>query len=228
MIQLTDVSKRYENGVVALNNINLRIEQGEFAYLVGPSGSGKSTLMKIIYREEIPSKGKVQVGKYNLNRIKSKDVPLLRRQVGVIFQDFKLLPKFTAYENIAYAMEVTGKSRKEIKKRVKEVMTLVGLRTKANHYPSELSGGEQQRVSIARAIVNYPRILVADEPTGNLDPENALEIFKLLEQINLSGTTVLMGTHNDQLVNEFKHRVIRLEKGQLIRDEYKGDYDEIL
>lgn len=226
MIQLTAVSKRYENGVVALDDINLRIEQGEFAYLVGPSGSGKSTLMKIIYREEIPSKGKVIVGKYNLDRIKPKEVPLLRRQVGVIFQDFKLLPKLTAYENIAYAMEVTGKSRKEIKKRVKEVMTLVGLRTKANHYPSELSGGEQQRVSIARAIVNYPRILIADEPTGNLDPENALEIFKLLEQINLSGTTVLMGTHNDQLVNEFKHRVIRLEHGQLIRDEYKGDYDE--
>lgn len=226
MIQLTAVSKRYENGVVALDDINLRIEQGEFAYLVGPSGSGKSTLMKIIYREEIPSKGKVIVGKYNLDRIKPKEVPFLRRQVGVIFQDFKLLPKLTAYENIAYAMEVTGKSRKEIKKRVKEVMTLVGLRTKANHYPSELSGGEQQRVSIARAIVNYPRILIADEPTGNLDPENALEIFKLLEQINLSGTTVLMGTHNDQLVNEFKHRVIRLEHGQLIRDEYKGDYDE--
>lgn len=227
MIQLTAVSKRYENGVVALDNINLRIEQGEFAYLVGPSGSGKSTLMKIIYREEIPSKGKVIVGKYNLDRIKPKEVPFLRRQVGVIFQDFKLLPKLTAYENIAYAMEVTGKSRKEIKKRVKEVMTLVGLRTKANHYPSELSGGEQQRVSIARAIVNYPRILIADEPTGNLDPENALEIFKLLEQINLSGTTVLMGTHNDQLVNEFKHRVIQLEHGQLIRDEYKGDYDEV-
>lgn len=226
MIQLTAVSKRYENGVVALDDINLRIEQGEFAYLVGPSGSGKSTLMKIIYREEIPSKGKVIVGKYNLDRIKPKEVPFLRRQVGVIFQDFKLLPKLTAYENIAYAMEVTGKSRKEIKKRVKEVMTLVGLRTKVNHYPSELSGGEQQRVSIARAIVNYPRILIADEPTGNLDPENALEIFKLLEQINLSGTTVLMGTHNDQLVNEFKHRVIRLEHGQLIRDEYKGDYDE--
>lgn len=226
MIQLTAVSKRYENGVVALDDINLRIEQGEFAYLVGPSGSGKSTLMKIIYREEIPSKGKVIVDKYNLDRIKPKEVPFLRRQVGVIFQDFKLLPKLTAYENIAYAMEVTGKSRKEIKKRVKEVMTLVGLRTKANHYPSELSGGEQQRVSIARAIVNYPRILIADEPTGNLDPENALEIFKLLEQINLSGTTVLMGTHNDQLVNEFKHRVIRLEHGQLIRDEYKGDYDE--
>lgn len=227
MIQFTAVSKRYENGVVALDEINLRIEQGEFAYLVGPSGSGKSTLMKIIYREEIPSKGKVVVGKYHLNKIKPKEVPLLRRQVGVIFQDFKLLPKLTAYENVAYAMEVTGKSRKEIKKRVKEVMTLVGLRTKANQYPNELSGGEQQRVSIARAIVNYPRILVADEPTGNLDPENALEIFKLLEQINRSGTTVLMGTHNDQLVNEFKHRVIRLEKGNLIRDEYKGDYDEI-
>ena len=178
MIQLTNVSKRYENGVVALNDINLRIEQGEFAYLVGPSGSGKSTLMKILYREEIQTQGKVVVGKYHLNRLKPKDVPMLRRQVGVIFQDFKLLPSLTAYENVAYAMEVTGKSRKEIKKRVKEVMELVGLRTKVNQYPKELSGGEQQRVSIARAIVNHPRILVADEPTGNLDPENAIKIIR--------------------------------------------------
>ena len=226
MIQLTNVSKRYENGVVALDDINLRIEQGEFAYLVGPSGSGKSTLMKLLYREEAPSKGKIVVGKFHLNTLKPKQVPLLRRQVGVIFQDFKLLPSLTAYENVAYAMEVTGKSRKEIKKRVKEVMSLVGLRTKENQYPNELSGGEQQRVSIARAIVNHPRILVADEPTGNLDPENAIEIFKLLEHINRNGMTVLMGTHNDQLVNEFKHRVIRLEKGKLIRDEYEGDYNE--
>ena len=226
MIQLTNVSKRYENGVVALNDINLRIEQGEFAYLVGPSGSGKSTLMKILYREEIQTQGKVVVGKYHLNRLKPKDVPMLRRQVGVIFQDFKLLPSLTAYENVAYAMEVTGKSRKEIKKRVKEVMELVGLRTKVNQYPKELSGGEQQRVSIARAIVNHPRILVADEPTGNLDPENAIEIFRLLERINKNGTTVLMGTHNDHLVNEFKHRLIRLEKGNLVRDEYEGEYNE--
>lgn len=226
MIQLTSVSKRYENGVVALNDIHLRIEQGEFAYLVGPSGSGKSTLMKILYHEEIPTKGKVVVGKYQLNKIKPKQIPLLRRQVGVIFQDFKLLPSLTAYENVAYAMEVTGKSRKEIKKRVKEVMDLVGLRTKANQYPKELSGGEQQRVSIARAIVNHPRILVADEPTGNLDPENAIEIFKLLERIHRSGTTVLMGTHNDHLVNAFKHRVIRLEKGNVVSDQYEGEYNE--
>lgn len=226
MIQLTKVSKRYENGVVALDNVDLRIEQGEFAYLVGPSGSGKSTLMKILYREEIPSKGKVVVGKFTVSNIKPKNVSLLRRQVGVIFQDFKLLPKLTAYENVAYAMEVTGKSRKEIKKRVKEVMELVGLRTKEGQYPNELSGGEQQRVSIARAIVNHPRILVADEPTGNLDPENAIEIFRLLERINQNGTTVLMGTHNDQLVNEFKHRVIRLEHGKLVSDEYEGDYNE--
>lgn len=226
MIQLTGVSKRYENGVVALNDIHLRIEQGEFAYLVGPSGSGKSTLMKILYHEEIPTKGKVVVGKYQLNKIKPKQIPLLRRQVGVIFQDFKLLPSLTAYENVAYAMEVTGKSRKEIKKRVKEVMDLVGLRTKANQYPKELSGGEQQRVSIARAIVNHPRILVADEPTGNLDPENAIEIFKLLERIQRSGTTVLMGTHNDHLVNAFKHRVIRLEKGNVVSDQYEGEYNE--
>src|SRR5699024_7886888 len=163
-----------------------------------PSGSGKSTLMKILYREEIQTQGKVVVGKYHLNRLKPKDVPMLRRQVGVIFQDFKLLPSLTAYENVAYAMEVTGKSRKEIKK----------------------------RVSIARAIVNRPRIIVAEEPTGNLDPENAIEIFRLLERINQNGTTVLMGTHNDHLVNEFKHRLIRLEKGNLVRDEYEGEYNE--
>lgn len=226
MIQLTNVSKRYENGVVALDDITLRIEQGEFVYIIGASGSGKSTLMKILYREEIPSKGKVTVSKFPLNKIKSKQIPFLRRDVGVIFQDFKLLPRLTVYENVAYALEVTGKSRKEIKKRVTEVLSLVGLRPMTGQYPEELSGGEQQRVSIARAIANYPRILVADEPTGNLDPENAMEIFKLLEKINQSGTTILMATHNDSLVNQFRHRIIRLDNGRLIRDEYEGEYNE--
>lgn len=226
MIHLTNVSKRFDNGTLALDDINLRIEQGEFAYLVGPSGSGKSTLMKILYREVIPTSGKVTVGKYPLNKMKEKQIPFLRREVGVIFQDFKLLPNLTVFENIAYAMEVTGKSRKEINKRVTEVLTQVDLRPKAQQLPSELSGGEQQRVSIARAIVNYPRILIADEPTGNLDPDNAIEIFQLLERIHRSGTTVLLGTHNDLLVNRFKHRVIQLENGRIVRDEYEGDYNE--
>lgn len=226
MIQLTKVSKKYDNGVVALNNLNLRIEQGEFVYLVGPSGSGKSTLMKLLYREEYPSSGGIIVGKYQLNKMKDKEIPFLRRSLGTIFQDFKLLPKLTVFENVAYAMEVTGKSRKQINERVKEVLQMVDLRPHRDQYPDQLSGGEQQRVSIARAIVNHPRILLADEPTGNLDPENALEILQLLEKINRNGTTVLMGTHNDNLVNQYRHRVIRLEHGNLVSDVDGGDYHE--
>lgn len=226
MIQLREVTKRYPNGVNALQQISLRIEQGEFVYLVGPSGSGKSTLMKLLYREELPTKGSIQVGKYKLTRMKDRDVPYLRRYVGVVFQDFKLLPKLTVYENIAYAMEVTGAKKKEIKQRVTQVLEQVGLRQKMNQLPQELSGGEQQRVAIARAIINQPAILIADEPTGNLDPETALGILKLLEDINRMGTTVIMGTHNDYFVNEYRHRVLELSKGQLVRDKYKGEYDD--
>ncbi len=224
MIQFTNVSKQYDNGVIALSNINLRIEQGEFVYIVGPSGSGKSSLMKLIYREEHASQGTIQVGKFKVTKIKERDIANLRRSLGVIFQDFKLLPRLTVFENIAYAMEVTGASSKQIKKRVHEVLDLVGLRHKFQDYPDNLSGGEQQRVAIARALVNHPSILVADEPTGNLDPENALEIFRLLERINQSGTTVVLGTHNDQLVDSMRHRIIRLDHGRIVNDEYKGDY----
>lgn len=227
VIQLTDVVKQYENGVRAVDGVTLRFEQGEFVYVVGPSGSGKSTFMKLLNRQEKATSGKIQVGKYDLNQIKDKDIPFLRRYVGVVFQDFKLLPRFTVYENVAYALEVTGKSRKEIQNRVNEVLELVGLRHKVQQLPQELSGGEQQRVAIARAIANYPKVLIADEPTGNLDPENAVEILKLLERINRSGTLIIMGTHNDQLVNEFKHRVIEISNGRLIRDQYKGAYDEV-
>lgn len=226
MIQLSQVSKQYENGVIAVENANLRVEQGEYVYLVGPSGSGKSTLMKLLYRDERPTRGTITVGKYQVHKIKDKDVPYLRRYVGVVYQDFKLLEKLTVYENIAYAMEVIGKHGKEIKKRVDEVLDLVGLRHKYDQYPAMLSGGEQQRVAIARAIANRPAILIADEPTGNLDPKTAREIFVLLEQINQTGTTVLMGTHNNQLVDEFKHRVVRIENGHIISDTYKGDYNE--
>lgn len=226
MIQLIDVIKQYANGVKALDKISLRIEQGEFIYLVGPSGSGKSTLMKLLYREEIATKGKVQVGKYIMNKMKAKEVPLLRRYVGVVFQDFKLLPKLTVYENVAYAMEVTGRKGKDIKKRVNEVLEQVGLRAKMNQLPEELSGGEQQRVAIARAIVNRPAVLIADEPTGNLDPETALGILKLLEKINSFGTTVIMGTHNEHFVNQYRHRVLELNRGNLVRDDLKGEYDD--
>lgn len=226
MIHLKDVSKKYDNGVVAIEDVGLRIEQGEFVYLIGPSGSGKSTLMKLLYREEIADKGQIIVGKYLVTQLKDKQVPTLRRSLGIIFQDFKLLPKLTVFENVAYALEVIGKSKKEIKDRVTEVLALVDLRVHRDQYPDQLSGGEQQRVSIARAIVNHPQILIADEPTGNLDPDNALEILKLLEKINRRGTTVLMGTHNDQLVNQHRHRVIRLEHGKLVSDVDKGDYHD--
>jgi len=227
MIQLTNVVKQYDNGILGIDDVSLRIEQGEFVYLVGPSGSGKSTLMKLLYREEKATSGKIQVGKYQLTKIKKRDIPMLRRYVGVVFQDFKLLPKLTVYENIAYALEVTGKSGREIKRRVSEVLELVDLSHKVNQLPDELSGGEQQRVAIARAIANEPNILIADEPTGNLDPETALEVFHVLEAINQEGTTVIMGTHNDQLVNQFKHRVIRLEDGELMADTDEGAYNEI-
>lgn len=226
MIELMNVTKQYPNGIKALDNITLRIEQGEFVYLVGPSGSGKSTFMKLLYREEVPTKGRVQVGKYQIPKMKDKEVPFLRRYVGVVFQDFKLLPKLTVYENVAYAMEVTGKKSKDIKQRVNEVLEQVGLRTKVNQLPEELSGGEQQRVAIARAVVNKPAILIADEPTGNLDPETALGILKLLEDINNLGTTVIMGTHNETFVNDYRHRVLELNRGHLVRDDYKGEYDD--
>jgi len=227
MIQLTNISKQYDNGIVAVNDITLRIEQGEFVYIVGPSGSGKSTFMKLLNLEVKATSGSLSVDKFKLDRIKKRELPMLRREVGVVFQDFKLLPNLTSFENIAYALEVTGASGKEIKKRVNEVLHLIGLSHKIHQYPDELSGGEQQRIAIARAIANKPRILVADEPTGNLDPDTAMEIMEILEDINRMGTTVIMGTHNDYLVNQRKHRVLRLEHGRLISDLYKGDYREI-
>ncbi|WP_124058256.1 cell division ATP-binding protein FtsE [Vaginisenegalia massiliensis] len=228
MIQLSHVDKQYDNGIMGIEDVSLRIEQGEFVYLIGPSGSGKSTFMKLLYREEKASSGTIQVGKYAVHKIKKRDIPMLRRYVGVVFQDFKLLPQLTVYENVAYALEVTGKSGKFIKQRVGQVLDLVGLRYKMNLLPQELSGGEQQRVAIARAIANEPNILIADEPTGNLDPETALEIFHVLEAINQSGTTVIMGTHNEQLVNQYKHRVIRLQDGRLVSDEHEGEYHDTL
>ncbi|SJZ44498.1 cell division transport system ATP-binding protein [Pilibacter termitis] len=224
MIEMKDVAKKYSNGTTALRNLSVNIRQGEFVYVVGPSGAGKSTFIKLMYREEKASKGKINVAGWDLIKVKNRDVPLLRREIGVVFQDYKLLPKKTVYENVAYAMQVIGKKPREIKRRVMEVLDLVGLKHKVRMFPSELSGGEQQRVAIARAIVNTPKVLIADEPTGNLDPENSWEIMNLLERINLQGTTVVMATHNSQIVNTLRHRVLAVENGRIVRDDHEGEY----
>ena len=224
IIEMKDVTKKYGNGTTALCGVSVSVEAGEFAYIVGPSGAGKSTFIKLLYREEKLDKGTLKVGKFDLATIKKRDVPLLRRSVGVVFQDYKLLPKKTVFENIAYAMEVIGEKPRNIKKRVMEVLDLVGLKHKIRSFPNELSGGEQQRIAIARAIVNNPKVLIADEPTGNLDPDNSWEIMNLLERINLQGTTILMATHNSQIVNTLRHRVIAIEDGHVVRDEVEGAY----
>lgn len=224
MIEMQDVYKTYPNGVAALNGINVRIKQGEFVYVVGPSGAGKSTFIKMMYREEKPTSGKIIVNGVNLAKIKDSKVPLLRRNIGVVFQDFKLLPKLNVYENVAFALEVIEESPKAIRKKVMEVLDLVGLKHKVRSYPNELSGGEQQRVSIARSIVNSPKIVIADEPTGNLDPETSWGIMELFEKINDRGTTIVMATHNKEIVNATRRRVIAIENGKIVRDEAKGEY----
>ena len=218
MIEMKDVMKKYSNGTTAIRNISVEIDQGEFVYVVGPSGAGKSTFIRLMYREEKATKGNLTVAGHDLMKIKNKEVPYLRREIGIVFQDYKLLPKKTVYENVPYAMQVIGRRPREIKKRVMEVLDLVGLKHKVRVFPSELSGGEQQRVSIARAIVNTPKVLIADEPTGNLDPENSWEIMKLLDRINAQGTTVVMATHNSTIVNTIRHRVIAIENGRIIRE----------
>ena len=224
MIEMMNVTKRYNKGITAINNLSIQIKDGEFVYVVGPSGAGKSTFIKMMYREEKATKGRIRVGKYDLMKIKDRQIPYLRRYVGVVFQDFKLLQHKTVYENVAYAMEVIEKSPREIKRCVEDVLELVNLKHLMNNFPNELSGGEQQRVAIARAIVNTPGILIADEPTGNLDPETSMEIMDILERINEQGTTIVMATHNSQIVNEKKHRVIAIENGQIVRDQEQGEY----
>lgn len=224
MIEMQGVYKTYKNGVTALNGIDVSIDQGEFVYIVGPSGAGKSTFIKLIFQEVKPSKGKIVVSNRDLTDLKWKNVPYLRRDIGVVYQDFKLLPKLTVYENIAFALEVLEESPRNIRKRVMEVLDQVGLKNKARFIPDELSGGEQQRVSIARAIVNHPKLLIADEPTGNLDPETSWEIMKVIEEINATGTTVLMATHSKEIVNTIKKRVIAIEDGIIVRDEHRGEY----
>lgn len=224
MIEMMNVTKKYNKGITAINNLSIQINDGEFVYVVGPSGAGKSTFIKMMYREEKATKGRIRVGKYDLMKIRDRQIPYLRRYVGVVFQDFKLLQHKTVYENVAYAMEVIEKSPREIKRRVEDVLELVNLKHRMSNFPNELSGGEQQRVAIARAIVNTPGILIADEPTGNLDPETSMEIMDILERINEQGTTIVMATHNSQIVNEKKHRVIAIENGQIVRDQEQGEY----
>ena len=224
MIEMMNVTKKYNKGITAINNLSIQIKDGEFVYVVGPSGAGKSTFIKMMYREEKATKGRIRVGKYDLMKIRDRQIPYLRRYVGVVFQDFKLLQNKTVYENVAYAMEVIEKSPREIKRRVQEVLELVNLKHCVDNFPNELSGGEQQRVAIARAIVNTPGILIADEPTGNLDPDTSMEIMDILERINEQGTTIVMATHNSQIVNEKKHRVIAIENGQIVRDQEQGEY----
>lgn len=224
MIQLTNVSKIYPNGARALVDVNLKIGKGDFVFLVGPSGAGKSTLIKLFYREEIPTRGQVSINSKNLVRMKEREVPFLRRNIGVIFQDFKLMPNKTVHENVAFALEVIGVARKEIQIRTRATLELVGLARKENAYPHELSGGEQQRVCVARAIINNPALLVADEPTGNLDPETAWGIMDLLYNINKRGTTIVMATHAKAIVNKMQKRVIAIEDGRIARDEEKGGY----
>ncbi|HEX6593053.1 MAG TPA: cell division ATP-binding protein FtsE [Bacillota bacterium] len=224
MILMMDVAKTYDNGVTALNGINVDIKPGEFVYIVGPSGAGKSTLVKLIYREEKPTSGEIVVNNTNINKLKEKEIPYLRREIGVVFQDFKLLPKLSAYENVAFALEVIEEHPRIIRRRVMEVLELVGLRGKARSLPHELSGGEQQRLSIARAIANNPKIVIADEPTGNLDPDTSWEIMRVFEEINDRGTTVIMATHSKEIVNTIKKRVIAIENGSIVRDEDRGEY----
>ncbi|MFY4775035.1 cell division ATP-binding protein FtsE [Metabacillus sp. RGM 3146] len=224
MIEMEEVYKTYPNGVLAINGINIKINQGEFVYVVGPSGAGKSTFIKMMYREERPTKGKILIDGVNLAKLKESKVPYLRRGIGVVFQDFKLLSKLTVFENVAFALEVIGENQKNIKKRVLDVLDLVQLKHKARSFPDELSGGEQQRVSLARSIVNNPGVVIADEPTGNLDPDTSWEIMNIFEEINNRGTTIVMATHNREIVNAITKRVIAIEDGKIVRDEARGEY----
>ncbi len=227
MILLDRVSKAYvKKGEAALERINLHVEPKEFVIIIGPSGAGKSTLLKLLTREERPTSGKIIVGGIDYDKLKDRNIPQLRRKIGVVFQDFKLLSNKTVFENVAFALEIVGMSNREIQHTVPKVLNIVGLKGKENNYPNELSGGERQRVAIARAVVRQPKILIADEPTGNLDPKHAWDVIRVLEKINRYGTTVLLTTHNQEVVNRLKRRVIRIEKGRIVSDKAGGAYKE--
>lgn len=225
IIAMDGVSKQYQTGVDALKKISLQIQQGEFVFVVGKSGSGKSTFIKLLLKELDPTSGKLYIAGRMVNKLKRKQVPLYRRNIGVVFQDFRLLNDRTVFENVAFAQRIIGRSKREIIRNVTTMLTIVGLTDKADAYPNELSGGEQQRVAIARALVNQPTILLADEPTGNLDPQNAWEIMMLLQEVNKMGTTVVVVTHNNDIVDVMQKRVVTLEDGNLIRDDKKGGYE---
>ena len=225
LIELRNVYKRYQNGVSALCDVNLEISKGEFVFIIGESGSGKSTIIKLLYRQERPTSGEVYVGGINVARLRNGKVYKLRRKLGVVFQDYKLLPKLTVYENVAFALEIYGLKKSEVRRRTLEALEQVGLKDKVRSFPEELAGGEQQRVSIARAIVNNPKILICDEPTGNLDPKTSMEVMRVIESINNDlGTTVVMATHDEKIVNKMKKRVVVIDKGLVVDDTMKGKY----
>lgn len=226
MILFDDVYKSYPNGTNALNGVSFKIEDGEFVFVIGPSGAGKSTVIKLLMHEEVPTGGVVRVGDFDIKKMRSAKVPMLRRSMGVVFQDFRLIDNMTVFENVAFAMRAVGSSPRTIRRRVPYVLGIVGLGHKAKNYPPELSGGEKQRVAMARALVNNPHLIIADEPTGNVDPEMAREIMELLNEINRNGTTVIVVTHDNTLVNEFNKRVIHIEKGRVVSDQVGGYYAE--
>ena len=224
MIEFRGVSKRYTSGDLGLDHATFGVERGDFVFLVGSTGSGKSTVMRLLIKEVDPTEGSIRVAGHDLSEITRRRIPFYRRNIGVVFQDFKLLPNRTVYDNVAYALQVTGGSRKEIRAKVPDILRLTGLSLKLHNYPDQLSGGEQQRVSIARAFVNHPPLLLADEPTGNLDPETSIDIMRLLYRINRTGTTVLVATHDHAMVDKMRQRVLELSHGRIVRDEAAGLY----
>ena len=224
MLIMSDVSKVYPSGSMALQDVNVHIEPGEFVFVVGPSGAGKSTFIKMLFREVLPTTGSIFVNGVDILSLTPKEIPFMRRQLGIIFQDYRLLPDRTVYENVAFAMQVIEAPHRKIKRQVMNMLDLVGLRHRANAYPSELSGGEQQRIAIARAIVNDPVFVIADEPTGNLDPETSWDIMEIFKEINATGTTIVMATHDKEVVDAMGKRVIAIEKGRIVRDEKEGVY----
>lgn len=226
LIRIKDVTKTYKNGVTALYNISLDIKKGEFVFVIGSTGCGKSTLIKTMYREERPTSGTITVGGLDVTKLRNSKVYKIRRKIGVVFQDYKLLPKLTVYENVAFALEIFGLPKDEVHNKVMKVLDLVGLKNKAKHMPTELSGGEQQRVAIARAIVNGPKLLICDEPTGNLDEKTSMEIMKVLNEINRLGTTIIMVTHDRGIVRKMKKRVVLLDSGRIVKDFEEGTYKD--
>ncbi len=224
LIRIKNVEKTYKTGVTAIYDLSLNIQKGEFVFIIGSTGCGKSTLIKMLYREEKPTSGIINIGGINVSKLKNRNVYKIRRKIGVVFQDFKLLPKSTVYENVAFALEIFGLPNSEVHSKVIKALELVGLKHKAKNYPHQLSGGEQQRVAIARAIVNGPKLLICDEPTGNLDENTSMEIMKVLEEINKLGTTIIMVTHDTEIVNKMKKRVILLDSGRIVKDYKEGEY----